>query len=488
MRDLADVALDAARARGASYADIRINRHRTQSIQAREERLTQVQDAESFGAGLRVLVDGAWGFAASSRVEKAEVGGLAARAVAVARADRPLQRRPVTLSALRPVQDVWQTPITKDPFRVPIEPKVELLLSICRAALEVKGASFCDASMSFAREEKFFASSDGTVIEQSLVRSYATFLVTSVHRESGGFQTRRSLARPVGMGYEYIDSYPWLVEARSAAEEAVLKHEAPRVQPGRKTLVLHPSHLWLTIHESIGHPTELDRILGLEANFAGTSFVRLEDRGRLRFASEIVNIAGDRTQEGALATAGYDDEGVACGRWPMIEDGVLVDFQTTRELAASIGESASRGCCHADSWESVPFQRMPNISMQPGSREITVDEMIATTEEGIYIVGDGSFSIDQQRYNFQFGGQTFWEIRDGRITRMLRDVAYQSNTLDFWRGCDLVGGPSTYELGGTFTDGKGEPSQSNPVSHGCPAARFRGVDVLSTSRGSGAGK
>lgn len=484
-REFAADALDAARTRGASYADVRVNRYLTQSILAREDRITLVQDTESFGAGVRVLVDGAWGFAASSRVERLEAGPLAGKAVAVARAVRPLKRGTVVLTPPRPVQDVWQTPISKDPFRVPLEPKADLLLAICRAALEVKGASFCDASMSFVREEKFFASSEGTITEQVLVRSFPTFLVTSVDPATGRFQTRRSLARPVGMGYEYVDSYPWLEEAPAAAEEAVRKHEAAPAEPGRRAVILHPSHLWLTIHESIGHPTELDRILGYEANYAGTSFVKLEDRGSLRFAAEIVNVEGDRTQEGALATAGYDDEGVRCRRWPIIRDGVLTDFQTTREQAAAIGMETSHGCCHADSWESVPFQRMPNVSLLPGSRQVGVEEAIAATEDGIYIVGDGSFSIDQQRYNFQFGGQTFWEVRGGRITRMLRDVAYQSNTLEFWRSCDLIGGEASYEIGGTFSDGKGEPIQSNPVSHGCPVARFRNVSILNTGPGGG---
>ena len=485
MIDLAAVALDASRARGASYADVRISRHRAQSIHVRDERLSTISDAESFGAGVRVLVDGAWGFAASARVERAVLGDLASQAVAIARVSRPLKRASVSLTTPRPVKDVWQTPISKDPFRVPPEPKIDLLLAICREALAVEGASFCEASMSFAREEKFFASTEGTITEQVLVRSHPTFTVTSVHPETGRFETRRSLARPAGMGYEYVEGYPWIEEARSAAEEAVRKHEAAPVQPGARALILHPSHLWLTIHESIGRPTEFDRILGHEANFAGMSFVRPFDRGTLRYASEIVNVAGDRTQPGALATAGYDDDGVPCRRWEIIKDGVLVDFPTDREQAALLGLPRSHGCSHADSWDSVPILEMPNVSLLPGSRPLTVQDVIAATEDGIYIVGDGSFSIDQERYNFQFGGQTFWEVRGGRITRMLRDVAYQSNTLGFWRSCDLIGGESTYEIGGILSDAKGEPPQSNPVSHGCPVARFRAVDIINTGGGRG---
>jgi TldD protein len=478
MREFAEAALDAARARGASYADARVIRLRTQTVRASDDRITQVREGESFGAGVRVLVEGAWGFAASSRVEKGEAGPLAAKAAAVARAVGPLKSRGVRLTPPRPVQDVWQTPIQKDPFRVPLEPKADLLLAICKAALEVKGASFCDASMSFVREEKLFASSEGTLIEQVLVRSHPSFLVTSVDAATGDFQTRRSLARPVGMGYEYVDAYPWTDEARLAAEEAVRKHEAPTVEPGRRAIVLHPSNLWLTIHETIGPSTELGRILGCEADDAGTSFITLRDRGALRYAAEIVNFDGDRTQEGALATAGFDDDGVPCRRWPMVKDGVLTDLQTTRELAAAIGLQSSHGCSHAGSWDSPPVQRMPNVSLLPGSRDIGAEEAIAATEDGLYVVGDGSCSIDQQRSNFQFGGQTAWEIRDGRITRMLKDIVYQSSALEFWRSCDLVGGESSYEIGGTFGDGEGEPGQANAVSHGCPVARFRDVTVL----------
>jgi TldD protein len=479
MREFAEAALDAARTRGASYADVRVVRLRTQNISASDDRITNVHEGESFGAGVRVLVEGGWGFAASSMVGKGEAGPLAARAAAVARAAGPPKSRSIHLTPPHPVQDVWQTPIQKDPFRVPLEPKADLLLAICKAALEVKGASFCDASMSFVREEKLFASSEGAVIEQVLVRSHPTFLVTSVDRATGDFQTRRSLARPVGLGYEYVDSYPWMDEAHLAAEEAARKHEAPPVEPGRRAIVLHPSNLWLTIHETIGHATELDRILGFEANEAGASFIKLSDRGALRCAAEIVNIDGDRTQEGALATAGFDDEGVACRRWPIVKDGVLTDLQTTRELAAAIGLQTSHGCSRADSWASPPMQRMPNVSLLPGSRDIGAEEAIAATEDGIYVVGDGSSSIDQQRSDFQFGGQTAWEIRDGRITRMLKDVVYQSSALEFWRSCDLVGGESSYEIGGTFSDGKGEPGQANAVSHGCPVARFRDVTILS---------
>jgi TldD protein len=253
------------------------------------------------------------------------------------------------------------------------------------------------------------------------------------------------------------------------------------VTPGKYDLVLHPSHLWLTIHESVGHPTELDRSLGWEANYAGTSFLTREKTGKLQYASKIVNFVADRTQNGGLATVGYDDEGVPAQSWHLIKDGMFVDWQTTRDLASMAGEKKSYGCLHADSWGSVTFPRMPNVSLQPGADNTSQDDLISGVENGILIFGDGSFSIDQQRYNFQFGGQTFWEIKDGKVGGMLRDVAYQSRTTDFWNSCDGLGGKATYLLGGSFNDGKGEPTQSNAVSHGCPIARFRKVNVLNTA-------
>jgi TldD protein len=286
----------------------------------------------------------------------------------------------------------------------------------------------------------------------------------------------------MGMGYEYVESYPLLQEARVAAEEAVATHKAKPAPSGPKTLILHPSNLWLTIHESVGHPTELDRALGYEANFAGTSFLTTDKLGKFQFGSPIVNLVGDKTQENGMATCGYDDDGVKTSRWHLVKDGTFVDYQTTRDQAHLIGQKTSHGCSYADSWGSVPFQRMPNVSLEPGTKDLSEADIIAATDDGVYVKGDASFSIDHQRYNFQFSGQTFWEVKNGKITTQLRDVAYQSNTPEFWKSCDLVGGQSTYLLGGAFSDGKGQPTQSNSVSHGCPIARFARVNILNTAR------
>ncbi len=481
MRELMQRALDAAKARGASYADVRINRYQQQSISTREKRVTDVSNSESFGVGIRVLVDGTWGFAASQRVEAGEIDRIAGQAVAIAKANRRAQAKPIVLAPVKAYKDSWQTPTTKDPFRIPIERKVDLLLSINDAALKVKGAAFCSSSMNFVREEKLFASTEGSEIDQIIIRERPTFTVTAVDKAAGKFKTRNSLAEPMGTGYEWIENYPWVEEAQKAAEQAVMKLSAKSVEPGRYDLILAPSNLWLTIHESVGHPTELDRALGYEANYAGTSFLTVDKLGKFKFGSDIVNFFADRTQPHGMATCGYDDDGVPASRWDLVRNGLFVDYQTTRDQAAWIGQKASHGCSYADSWGSVPFQRMPNVSLAPGKEKLTLEELIADTERGILGEGRSSYSIDQQRYNFQFSAQLFWQIRDGKIAGLVEDAAYQAITPEFWNSCDRICSEG-YELGGSFFDGKGEPGQINAVSHGCTAARFRNVNVINTAR------
>jgi TldD protein len=482
LRDLADAALASARKAGASYADVRINRYRNQFIFTRDRRIQNIVNTEDYGFGVRVIVDNTWGFASSSVVTKDEIARIAAQAAGIARANRAINAEPVVLAPVPAYNTDWHTPVKKNPFDVPLQPKVDLLMQINDAALKVAGASFVNAFMQFVNEQKYFASTEGSHIQQALIRSYPSFSVTAVDRASGKFYSRRALTTPMGMGYEYVESYPLLAEATVAAEEAVAMHKAKPVAAGQKTLILHPSNLWLTIHESVGHSTELDRALGYEANYAGTSFLTTDKLGKFEFGSKIVNIVGDKTQDRALATCGYDDDGVKTTRWHIIKDGTFVDYQTTRDQAHLIGQKESHGCSYADSWGSIPFQRMPNVSLEAGAKDLTEKDILAATDDGIYIKGDSSYSIDHQRYNFQFSGQTFWEVKGGKITTQLRDVAYQSNTPEFWKSCDMLGGKSTYELGGAFSDGKGQPGQSNSVSHGCPIARFARVNILNTGR------
>src|SRR3990172_6120001 len=479
---LADIALNTARKLGVAYADIRINRYRSESITTREQQVQNVSRSQNFGFFFRLLFKGTWGFASSRSVTPNAVRLITEHAVEIARANAVYQRRRVSLVPADKVVRTWKSAFEKDPFEVSIDDKIQFLMALNDAAMKTQGVSFVNSSMAFVNEQKFYASTDGSRIEQYIIRANPNFNVTAVNRANGDFQTRSALGGPQGMGYEYMEKHDWKGEAQQAGEEAVTKLKAKSVDTGKYDLVLHPSHLWLTIHESVGHPTELDRSLWWEADYAGTSFLTQDKIGKLQFASKIMNFVADRTQPAGLATVGYDDEGVPGQRWHLIKDGLFIDWQTTRDLAAMTGQKKSYGCNHSDSWGSISFPRMPNVSLQPGSNNTSLDDLLGGVEKGILIYGDGSYSIDQQRYNFQFGGQVFWEIKNGKRGEMLRDVAYQSRTTDFWNSCDGLGGEATYELLGSANDGKGEPGQSNAVSHGCPVARFRQVNVLNTAK------
>jgi TldD protein len=491
VRELMMTALDAARSGGASYADVRIGRYRSSTLSTREQQIVNTSDTDSAGAGVRALVDGTWGFAATSRLTKDGVAVAAREAVVIAKANRIARDAPVQLAPAAVHADAtWRSAFTTDPFTIPIEQRAELLLRANAAAMAVKGVSFVSSGLQFNREDRSFANSDGSVIVQTVVRSAVPFQATAT--APGDFQTRSNVVAPAQRGWEYVLEQDLVGNAGRWASEAVEKLSAKPVAPGRYDLVLHPSHLWLTIHESIGHPTELDRAMGYEANYAGTSFLAPPERvlGTLRYGPDFMNVQGDRSQPGGCATIGYDDEGVEPEDFLIIRNGIFNDYQTTREQANWLkwwydrqGRPVrSHGNSNADSWGTVQFQRMPNVSLMPGERDIGWDDLIAATDRGIAIVGDGSFSIDQQRYNAQFGGQVFYEVRGGKIVGMLKDVAYQMRTPDFWNAMDMIGGKASYALGSAFNDGKGQPSQSNAVSHGCVPSRFRQIDVINTGR------
>ena len=479
--EVADVALARAAALGASYADIRINRYRRESIATRERQVQNVSRTTSYGFGLRVLVNGAWGFAASNVVEPGAARRVAEQAVAVARANAALASRKVALAEADRVTTSWTSAFKRDPFEVPLDTKIAFLLKLNETVLAVTGVSFVSSQVLFVDEQKYFASSEGSRITQRLVRTYPQFSTTAANRDSGDFQTRAVVDRAQLVGYEYLEEYPWLRDAEKAGHEVVEKLTSKPVESGRYDIVVDPSQLFLAIHESVGHSTELDRSLGWEANMAGTSFLKPGDAGKLRFGANLVNLVGDRTQAGGLATTGFDDEGVKSDRWHLVRDGMFVDWQTTRELAPLVGQKRSHGCLHCDNWSSVPFPRMPNVSLQPAATEVSLEDLFGGIKRGLFIEGRGSSSIDQQRYNFQFGGAVIREIVNGKLGAMVRDAVYQSRTPDFWASCDGLGGPSTYRLWGTSADGKGEPGQTNAVSHGCPPARFRNITVLNTA-------
>ena len=331
-------------------------------------------------------------------------------------------------------------------------------------------------------ENKYYADTAGTVTTQQRVRMHPEFTAVSVDRANGGFSSMRSLAPPAGRGWEYLTGTGWDFDAELAElPELLAEHvAAPSVQAGRYDLVIHPSNLWLTIHESIGHATELDRALGYEAAYAGTSFATFDKLGSLRYGSEVMNVTGDRTVEHGLSSIGYDDEGVATTSFDIVSDGVLVGYQLNRQMAAAKGLGRSNGCAYADSPGHIPLQRMANVSLQPSPDARSIDDLIGGVEQGIYVLGDKSWSIDMQRYNFQFTGQRFYRIVNGQLAGQLRDVAYQATTTDFWGSMAAVGGPETYVLGGAFNCGKGQPGQVAAVSHGCPAALFSHVNVLNT--------
>jgi TldD protein len=476
---LAVRAVEAAQKAGASYADARLVLWRRESVNVRDDHIQGVSSSEEYGLGLRVIADGAWGFAATNVLDKRGVDRLAKQAVGTAKVNAKLRKKPVELAPEKPIQGTWISPHEVDPFSVPLGDKADYLIGASKAALGVAGVGFASASVLSVREEKLFVSSEGSRTHQLYFRIMPGLSATAVDRRRSRFARRNHEVAPMLAGWEHVTESKLLEDAPLVGTEALQKLHAKPVEPGEKTVILAPSNLWLTIHESIGHPTELDRAMGLEANFAGTSFIQPDAAGKLQIGSEIVNLMADRTQPGGLATTGWDDDGVPSQRWPIVDAGKFVGWQTTRDQAAWIGEERSRGTSYADGYGSVAFQRMPNISLQPGPEGYTTEDLINSTEDGILISGRGSWSIDHQRYNFQFSGQFFQEIKKGRITRPLRDVAYQANTVDFWKSCDMIGGEGSYRLGGSFGDGKGEPGQSNSVSHGCPPARFR-VNVVNT--------
>lgn len=499
-KQMADVVLNAARSKGATYADVRIGRYLNQFVITREDKVQNIVNTESYGLGVRVIANNSWGFAATDKLEKDSIAKAAEQAVAIAKENSRLLSEHVELAPQKGFGEVtWKAPIEKNGFEVPIKEKVDLLLSVNDAAMK-GGANFINSFLFLVNEQKYFASTDGSYIDQDIHRIWPTFFITKIDSATGKFETRNALSAPMGMGYEYLNPrpqdkikgittlykgrYDMLEDARLGAAQATEKITAKSVEPGKYDLVLDPSHLWLTIHESTGHPTELDRVLGYEANFAGTSFLTLDkwESKKFNYGSKIVNIFADKTQVGSLGAVGYDDEGVKCVQWDVIKDGILVNYQAIRDQAHILKLPASQGCCYADNWSSVQFQRMANISLQPGKEKKSIDDIIKGVKKGIYIIGDGSFSIDQQRYNFQFGGQLYYEIKDGKIVGMLKDVAYQANTQEFWNACTEIADQNDYRLGGSFFDGKGQPSQSSAVSHGSSTARFNGVNVINTAR------
>lgn len=493
LRALADAALARAKALGADHADFRFERVRDASWRLRDARLAGSSDSTDAGYAVRVVHGGAWGFAsgvdltmdAAARVatQAVNMAKLSAKVIAAARS----QERVELADEPSHGEQTWVSAYEINPFDIPDTEKTGLLAEWSERLLRADGVTHVDATLMTVQENKFYADTAGTVTTQQRVRLQPRLTAVAV-ADDGDFDSMRTLAPPVGRGWEYLrgTGWDWDDELARIPGHLAEKMRAPSVEPGAYDLVIEPSNLWLTIHESIGHATELDRALGYEAAYAGTSFATFDKLNSLQYGSGIMNVTGDRTAEHGLATTGYDDEGVQAQSWDLVRDGKLVGYQLDRRIAKLTGLGRSNGCAFADSPGHVPVQRMANVSLQPAPEGgPSVDDLIGGVRRGIYVAGDRSWSIDMQRYNFQFTGQRFFRIENGKLAGQLRDVAYQATTTDFWGSMDAVGGPQTYVLGGAFNCGKAQPGQIAAVSHGCPAARFRGVNILNTTQEAG---
>ncbi len=484
---LADAALARAAELGASHADFRAERIRGQGIRLSDGRLETHFDADDLGLAVRVIVDGTWGFAAAVDLTADAAARAAAEAIDVARVAAAMNTEPIELAAEPAHGEVtWISAYAVDPFSISVSDKIALLADWSGLLLTADGVDHVDASLYQVKECKYYSDGTTTALQQR-VRLHPELTAIAVAAD-GRFDSMRTLAPPAGRGHEYLTGTGWDFPSELAEMPELLaaKLAAPSVTAGRYDLVIDPSNLFLTIHESIGHATELDRALGYEAAYAGTSFATFDKLGSLQYGSPVMHVTGDRTAEHGLATIGFDDEGVAGQSWDLITGGILTGYQLDRRMARLKGLGRSNGCAFADSPGHMPMQRMANVSLQPAPGGPSTEQLIAGVTDGIYIVGDNSWSIDMQRYNFQFTGQRFFRIKNGQLAGQLRDVAYQATTTDFWNSMEAVGGPQTYVLGGAFNCGKGQPGQVAPVSHGCPAAVMRGVRILNTVEEAGA--
>jgi TldD protein len=485
---LSATALQRARDFKATHADFRVERLRSQHLALRDGALVDSSEGDTLGFAIRVVIDGTWGFASGVALTSDEVVRATEQAVRVAMVAKAITHERIEL-ADEPVykEATWVSEYDIDPFDVSTADKVELLGDWSRRLLAADAVDHASAAAYQVRENKYYADSHGTSTTQQRVRIYPQLQVYGADHERGLLDGMRTIAPPAGRGWEYLTDgrYDWDSELTELPELLAAKLAAPTVEAGRYDLVIDPSNLWLTIHESIGHATELDRALGYEANYAGTSFATVDKLGSLQYGSKHLNVTGDRVVEHGLSSIGFDDDGVKTQEWDIIKDGVLVGYQTDRRMAAMMGHDRSTGCAFADSPAHIPIQRMANVSLAHSPDDISTDDLVAGVERGLFVVGDKSWSIDMQRYNFQFTGQRFFAIENGKVTHQVRDAAYQATTTDFWNSMDAVGGADTWVLGGAFNCGKAQPGQVAPVSHGCPSARFRDVNILNTTHEAG---
>ena len=488
MKHVSKWALDAAASRGVSYADVRVIAQRSRALSTKNGKIGSASDAESVGMNVRVIADGAWGFAASADLGRGAVQATAEHAIEIAKASARVKREDVRLASEKPAVAEWSTPYTTDPFTISIEQNIELLLRIDAELRSVAGITLAEANLNFNREEQWFSSSEGADIHQTKLSTGAGYAAYSF---AGSEIQKRSYPNSFGgqwqnKGYELVEELKLVENARRIAEEAVALHGADQCPEGTFDLILDSSQLGLQIHESVGHPIELDRVLGMEANFAGTSFLTLDKLRRLRYGSDLVNVVADARQEHGpgLGTFGYDDEGVQAQCIPIITNGLFAGYLSSRDTAHTIGANRSGGTVRAESWNRLPMIRMTNISLLPGVKPLTLEQLIASTERGILMRTNRSWSIDDKRFNFQFGCEIGWEIKGGKRVRMVKNPSYSGITTEFWNSLEAVCSRDEWTLWGTPNCGKGQPQQVMGTGHGAAPARFRGVKVGSAFRGS----
>ncbi len=487
MKSLAAWALETAAQRGASYADVRVVQDRSRALATKNGKIGNASDSQSLGFSVRVIVDGAWGFAASADMGRAAVEAAAARAVDIAKASAQVKQSDVRLVPEKPVTADWTTPYKIDPFTISVEQHLALLEKIDAELRSVPGVTLAETNMNFRREEQWFFSSEGAEIHQTKFITGAGYVAYAF---AGSEIQKRSYPNSFGgqwqnKGYELIDELKLLENARRIGEEAVALHAADQCPAGIVDIILDSSQLGLQIHESVGHPIELDRVLGMEANFAGTSFLTLDKLRTLKYGSELVNVVADARQEHGpgLGTFAFDDEGVPAQCTPIITHGLFTGYLSSRETAPTVGLERSGGTLRAEGWNRLPIIRMTNISILPGDKPLTLEQLIASTDHGILFQTNRSWSIDDKRYNFQFGTEIGWEIKGGKRVRMLKNPSYSGITTEFWNSMDAICSRDEWTLWGTPNCGKGQPQQVMGTGHGASPARFRGVKVGSAYKG-----
>lgn len=487
MKELASWALNVCNASGVQYAEARVVDERQRALATKNGKIGTASDAESLGIGIRVLAEGAWGFAATEDLTRIGIETAAARALEIARASATVKQQDVQLAPEKAYVDDWTSPYKIDPFTISIEQNLDLLMRIDAELRAVQGITLAETNINLRRYEQWFYSTEGSDIHQLI---HQTGVGYAAYSFEGSEIQKRSYPNSFGgqwqnKGYELVEELKLVENARQIAEEAVALHKADQCPEGRFDIVLDSSQLGLQIHESVGHPIELDRVLGMEANFAGTSFLTLDKLNHLKYGSDIVNVVADATESHGpgLGTFKYDDEGVPAQRTPIIKDGQFRGYLSSRDTAHMIGLSRSGGTMRAEGWNRVPMIRMTNISILPGEKPLTLDQLIASTDHGIFFKTNRSWSIDDKRYNFQFGTEIGWEIKGGKLTRMLKNPSYSGITTEFWNSMDAICSRDEWTLWGTPNCGKGQPQQVMGTGHGASPARFRGVKVGTAYKG-----